>query len=150
MPEKTYRRVNLAKEQLETSLELFLRRRSFVSALTLAGAAEEILGRALSQSGEETTLQHEYPLIKPVEELFRKEPFNWKEFVKKKNLARNASKHMNDASVSTFTADLEDEALWMIVRACDNHRRLGLQETRLMKEFDDWFYEHVVGLEHEL
>ena len=150
MAEKTYQRVDLAKEQLENALELFLRRGSFVSALTLAGAAEEILGKALSQRGEKTTLQHEYPLIKPVEELFRNEPFSWKEFVEKKNLARNAAKHMKDASVSIVTADLADEALWMIVRACDNHARLGLQETPLMKEFEDWFYEHVVGLEYEV
>lgn len=150
MPEKTYQRVDLAKEQLENALELFLKRGSFVSALTLAGAAEEILGKALSQRGEKTTFQHEYPLIRPVEEVFRNEPFSWKEFVEKKNLARNAAKHMKDATVSIVTADLADEALWMIVRACDNHARLGLQETPLMKEFEDWFYEHVVGLEYEV
>ena len=150
MPLRTYQRVDLAKEQLETALELFLRRGSFVSALTLAGAAEEILGKALSQRGEKTTLEHEYPLIRPVEELFRYESFSWKEFVEKKNLVRNAAKHMKDASELIVTADLEDEALWMIVRACDNHARLGLQEAPLMKEFKAWFSEHVVGLEYEV
>jgi hypothetical protein len=34
----------------------------------------------------------------------------------------------------------------MIVRACHNHDLLGLPRTAKMREFQDWFYEHVVGL----
>ncbi len=150
VPEQTYERIELAKEQLEIALEMFLKRRSFVSALTLAGAAEEILGKALIQRGEKTTLQHECPLIEPVESLFRKTKYGWGEFIEKKNRARNAAKHMKDKSEATITADLEDEALWMIVRACDNHTRLGLELTPLMYEFENWFYTNVVGLEYEV
>lgn len=150
MPEQTYKRIDLAKEQLEIALKMFLGRRSFVSALTLAGVAEEILGKALIDRGKKTTLQHEFPLIKPVEDLFRKNPYDWGEFIKKKNRVRNAAKHMKNASEATITADLEDEALWMIVRACDNHARIELEPTALMKEFEDWFHENVVGLEHEV
>lgn len=40
-------RINLGIEQLDVALELFLEERSYVAALTLAGAAEEILGKAL-------------------------------------------------------------------------------------------------------
>ncbi|MCR4347057.1 MAG: hypothetical protein NUV55_07640 [Sulfuricaulis sp.] len=150
MPEQTYQRVDLAKEQLEVALEMFLKRGSFVSALTLAGAAEEILGETLIQRGEKTTLQHECSLIKPVEDLFRKKPYSWSEFTEKKNRVRNAAKHIKNASEATVTADIEDEALWMIVRACDNHARLGLEPTPLMQEFEEWFYKNVVGLEYEV
>ena len=150
MPEQIFQRVDLAKEQLEVALEMFLKRSSFVSALTLAGAAEEILGKTLIQRGEKTTLQHEYPLIKPVEDLFRKKPYSWSEFIEKKNRVRNAAKHIKNASEATVTADIEDEALWMIVRACDNHARLGLEPTPLMQEFEEWFYKNVVGLEYEV
>ena len=45
MAEQTYERIELAKEHLDLALDLFLSKRSMVSALTLAGAAEEILGR---------------------------------------------------------------------------------------------------------
>jgi hypothetical protein len=150
MPEQTYQRIDLAKEQLEIALEMFLKRCSFVSALTLAGAAEEILGKTLIQRDEKTTLQHEYLLIKPVENLFREKPYDWREFIEKKNRVRNAAKHLKEASKATITANFEDEALWMIVRACDNHMRLGLEPTPLMQEFDDWFYKNVVGLEYEV
>jgi hypothetical protein len=45
--DQTYNRVDLAAEQLDVALSLFLENQSLVSALTLAGAAEEILGKAL-------------------------------------------------------------------------------------------------------
>ena len=61
---------------------------------------------------------------------------------------RNAAKHMNDETESAVMADIEDEALWLIVRACDNHKRLGFEPTLLMLEFDNWFFENIIGLEY--
>lgn len=144
----SYQRIDLAREQLDVALEIFLSRKSHVSALTLAGAAEEIFGKTLTQCGEKTTLQHEHSIIAPVEELLRHKPFNWKEFIAEKNRVRNAAKHMNDETESFVMADIEDEALWLIVRACDNYRRLGLEPTLVMLEFDNWFFENIVGLEY--
>lgn len=143
-----YKRLDLAKEQLDVALEIFLSRKSYVSALTLAGAAEEIFGKSLTQRSEKTTLQHEHSVIAPVEELLQHKPYNWKEFISEKNRVRNAAKHMKDETESTVMADIEDDALWLIVRACDNYRRLGLEPTSLMLEFDNWFFENVVGLEY--
>ena len=48
--EQTYNRVDLANEQLDDAISLFLKGR-FASALMLASAAEEILGKSLSHSG---------------------------------------------------------------------------------------------------
>jgi hypothetical protein len=53
-------RVDLAIEQLDVALELFLSDRSDVSALTLAGAAEEILGRALALQGKLAAIDEGY------------------------------------------------------------------------------------------
>jgi len=47
MAEETYDRLALAKGQLDTALELFLDQKNYSSVITLAGAAEEIFGRAL-------------------------------------------------------------------------------------------------------
>jgi hypothetical protein len=52
--EQTYNRVDLATEQLEAALSLFLVEKSYVSTLTLAGAAAEALGKALSDRGEQS------------------------------------------------------------------------------------------------
>ena len=42
-------------------------------------------------------------------------------------------------------ANLEDGALRMFVRACDNHQRLDSEATPHMGELDDWFNENVAG-----
>lgn len=146
MTEQTHSRVELATEQLDVALELFLSKRSPVSALTLAGAAEEILGKALQFLGKNTTLEYEHTINAQVETFLRRQPFLWKDFINEKNRVRNAAKHMAQESETQVIANLEDEALWMLVRACDNHNRLGLQGTQRMQEFDNWFYENVVGI----
>lgn len=148
LPVLSYQRIDLAREQLDVALEIFLSHRSHVSALTLAGAAEEIFGKSLALRGEKTTLQHKHSIIAPVEELFQHKRYNWKEFITEENRVRNAVKHMKDETEATVVADIEDEALWLIVRACDNYRGLGLEPTSLMLEFDNWFFENVVDLEY--
>ena len=146
MAEASYRRIDLALEQLDVALELFLSKRSMVSALTLAGAAEEILGKTLKLNGRKTTLEFEHSAIEQVETFLRRQPFTWKDFIDEKNRVRNAAKHIGEESGAEIIADLEDEALWMLVRACDNHKRLDLPATSRMAEFEDWFYENVVGI----
>ena len=57
MPDTTSERTSLAAEQLDVAIEMFLASRSDVSALTLAGAAEEVLGQAVKLRGGENVLQ---------------------------------------------------------------------------------------------
>jgi hypothetical protein len=59
-----FERTNLAQKQLDVAIDLFLSKRCFVSSLTLVGAAEEILGKALTHGGKNNWLQHEYELTK--------------------------------------------------------------------------------------
>ena len=68
----------------------------------------------------------------------------WKDFIREKNASRNSAKHLNDQK--TLTADLEEAACWMLVRALANRRLLELPELGREREFDDWFYENVVGV----
>lgn len=146
MAEEIHDRVTLAKEQLDVALELFLSERSFVAALTLAGAVEEVLGKALALRGKKSTLQYEHSVIAPVEKFLRRQTLTWKVFIEEKNRVRNAAKHMDGQSQLTVHADLKDEALWMLVRACDNYNRLDLSTTDRMTEFNEWFYTNVVGI----
>lgn len=146
MIEQTHNRIDLAVEQLDVALSLFLEKNSYVSALTLAGAAEEILGKALSHHGKQTVLQYKYEAIEPVHKLLHRKPLLWAEYIADENRARNAAKHMASPSEDLIIIDLEDAALWMLVRACHNFERLDLPRTARMIEFDNWFYEHVVGV----
>ncbi len=144
---QTYDRIDLACEQLDCALELFLSQRSHVSALTLGGASEEILGQALRQIGSATTLDAMFPLVEPTQTLISGRSYTSKEYRNEKNRVRNAAKHMRNTSQRTIDADLEDEALWLIVRACDNYRRLNFPETERMAEFEEWFHKNVLGIE---
>ena len=142
---KRHDRVALAAEQLDCALHLFLNRKSFVSALTLAGAAEEVLGRALTLQQREASLGFAYQSHNWIHEALHGTSLLWKNFSFKENFARNAVKHMRELSDISIEVDIEDAALWMLVRACDNYRRLNLSPTDQMNAFDDWFNEHVIG-----
>jgi hypothetical protein len=146
MSEKTYQRVDLAIEQLDTALELFLSERSYASALTLAGAAEEILGQAISQKGQQDALRYKYDVLNSTHRELHGKTLEWKRFSDGENHARNALKHMRSRSEDTVTTDLQEAAIWMLVRACANYGAMDFARTDRMDSFDNWFYEHVVGV----
>ena len=67
------------------------------------------------------------------------------DFIKDENRALNAIKDMASATEPSVTLDLEEAASSMIVRACHNYDLLGLQRSAKMREFENWFDEHVIG-----
>jgi hypothetical protein len=145
--ERTYNKIDIAVDQLEQALSLFLSGESYASSLTLAGAAEEILGKAAEIEGIENSLRELHRKYNDPNLVWINPPKTWSEFTTKgKNVARNAVKHLSDESDLTFVCDLEDEALWMLVRAIDNYNRVGFNPTPRIKQFDDWFYENVIGI----
>jgi hypothetical protein len=148
MPEHMYLRVDLAREQLGVALELFLAGRSMVSVITLAGAAEEVLGKAVEFAGGENSLTYEYAFVRPIKEVFRSESYALSTFIFEMNHVRNAAKHLDDSAPSV-AADLEEEAVRMLVRACRNYDRLGFPMTPEMRVFDDWYMTNMVGISCE-
>jgi len=143
MEEVTYSRTNLAIEQLEVALDLFLRKRSYVASLTLAGAAEEILGKALSLQGKRTILEQWY-----INKAFINDPLNEQVslpiYAFQINQNRNSVKHMRSLGDATITLDLLEAAMWMLYRACANFEWLGFPPTKRMRSFDRWFIKYVV------
>ena len=127
------------------ALSLFIEKQSYASAITLAGAAEEVLGKEMVRRGQQPVLDWKFDQMGLVHELFHGKPLDRAKFMTEENLIRNALKHFDDMSSPHLTVDLEDAACWMLVRACENARRLGLNITNWW-EFDNWFYENVVGI----
>lgn len=136
----TKTRVDLAVEQLDVALEIFLEKRSYVSALTLAGASEEILGKALNLQNRGHALDEWYDQVNDVWGV------PWREFISKTNAARNAAKHLSSQNEMTVAFDPEIEAVWLLVRACENAKRLGFDETERMYLFNEWFYGDFIGV----
>jgi hypothetical protein len=143
--EHTYVRIDLAKEQLEVALALFLDHQSFASAITLAGAAEEIFGKALHRRGNQSVLEWKLSHMQVFHELLPWKEFRPKSFFAEENRTRNALKHFGENDTPTLTTNLEDAACWILVRACENAKRLELDIARF-NDFDNWFYEHVIGI----
>ena len=144
---RAYENVSLALEQLDDALSLFLDEKHYVSSLTLAGAAEEIFGQMVRHAGQDNFLSRKYTIIKPLEELFNKKLFSLKDLVELENRNRNAAKHWNPLDESRIIRDVEDAAIWMLVRALYNHDKLGLERTVRMREFETWFYENIIGID---
>jgi hypothetical protein len=105
MSDQTYNRIDFATQQIDDAISLFFKRH-YDCAWSFAAPADEIVRKALSDSG--------------------KESFQW------------------EYQPCGFT-EAEDIALWIIVRACRNYDLLGLPRTEKMREFENWFYEQVVG-----
>lgn len=145
MTEKTYDRIALAKEQLDTALYLFLDHRNYSSAITLAGAAEEIFGRSLTLKGGKSALDSSYESMAEFHRMIDGDELDKKLFVSKENLARDALKHLQESKGPTITFDLEEAACWMLVRSIQNGKELGLEFERY-HDFDSWFYENIVGV----
>jgi hypothetical protein len=148
MPIETYDRLSLAQEQLETALHLLLDLKSYSSAITLAGAAEEIFGKAITATGGKPALEYSYDSISEFHPAVHKSPLDKRQYIAEENTARNALKHLQAKDGPTVTLDLEVAACWMLVRALKNGQALGLEFDRY-QEFDSWFYELIVGAQHE-
>lgn len=136
MGERLLSRVDLAIEQLHIAISLFLKSHNLASALTLAGATEEILGAALGMRGQTNALQHWYQ-----GEAQQELELSWASFCARENRARNALKHLDQFSLDTKESiDLRDASAMMIYRACTNYEWLGYKPTKKMRVFERWFW----------
>lgn len=144
MEKNEHDRLDWATEQLEVAVELFLSKRSFVCALTLAGAAEEVLGNALIHKGQKNWRREEFELV-ALSERARKRQYDWKNFCEETNKARNAAKHFRRPQEKIIATDIENDSLQMIVRAIVNYRYLGLPEKLFIETFHTWYYDNVIG-----
>ncbi|MBK6854406.1 MAG: hypothetical protein IPG93_23210 [Burkholderiales bacterium] len=138
--------VALAAEQLDTAIEMFLAERSDVSALTLAGAAEEILGRVVKLAGSQNAIRQAYEASALTHRCLQGMDLKWQDFADGENYARNAAKHLLHEDKRHIELDLRRAAMWMVVRACANYERLDLVRTDRMRDFDNWFFDHEVGV----
>lgn len=145
MTENIYSRIELAKEQLELALALFLDNTSYASAITLAGAAEEVFGKGLSRQGKQSVFEWKLEQMNVVSSLLYGNQLSKKDFSAKENQIRNMLKHFDSKEDETFKADLEESACWLIVRACENASRLGVDISR-EREFNQWFLKNIIGL----
>ncbi len=139
--EETLSNLEIAHRQIERAIVIFLDDKDYVSALTLAGAAEEILGKLLNKEGKEHWLDSISEGALRVLG-FRKKELQTPEAAKaRKQIAsianhhKNMVKHYNSDGTITFLVDVA--AAEMIDRAISNYFDLTKRETGGMGRFKE-------------
>ena len=117
-PRLTKRRIALI--QLKQSLRL-LEQGDSVSALTLAGAADEILGQMARRKGVEPRVEYLAAGLGSLYEWAKKPRPTKKQLISRVNEIRNHLKHQDDGRNISVQADFEFEAEEMILRCMFNY-----------------------------
>lgn len=115
-------KTEVAFHQLKRSFLLFAREKDYLSALTLAGAADEILGKLVAKSDQSdtTALEDDVDLIRAIM-LKLGDSVTENEIRDYLLYPRNAAKHLLVGTRSDFTFDIREEAESFIERAVNNY-----------------------------
>lgn len=136
----TYDKLDVGREQLEVALRLYFEGAQFFAVITLAGAAEELLGAYVRAKGEATALEELVRGAVCMSSALFGSPSKPKDIVRVANLPRNASKHMDDEADSKVRVQLKQDATNLLSRAVDNYYRLmqhyELPESELVGRFN--------------
>lgn len=133
---KAYTRLELAANQLEAAISLFVAGRDRFSVITLAGAADVILSRLVINTGQanftESILRSELEQCGAdrTREEFGKE-INDTLFI-------NHLKHMDDDDAGYIDIDLEECTLAAILKALANYVTLAGRKDAFVQAFFVW------------
>lgn len=135
MTTQVYDKTLIAVTQLETALRLFVEGQDLFSALTLAGAAEEILGRLVSGEGKESSIESLKNAASEMHQHLFSEIIDPSVFGHLANRARNSLKHLGSPKQPRIALDVREEAVDMLNRAIDNYWALQESLTPPMERF---------------
>lgn len=128
-------KLDIAKRQLEAAINLHFSGGDYLAVITLAGAAEEILGKLLQRQGDRAMIDD---LVELDKEMTGGRPF---ETIRKEaNGARNSLKHANDPGEDQVTIE-PGEAVAMLARAMVNYVWLAKSSTPFMIRL----YDHLMA-----
>jgi hypothetical protein len=130
-----FTKLDIAVSQLETALRLYFDGGDLFSVITLAGAAEEILGRELQSRKKDSALDTDKAATAAISKAIFGRPASPKAVARLANRARNELKHMDPGGPRTVRMDPEDEANAILDRAILNYWRLTEDETPNMGRF---------------
>jgi hypothetical protein len=133
---ESHSKQQIALTQLETGLRLFQEASDYYSVVTLAGAADEILGRLLESRGGVTALVSLARASAAIHLKVHGVPSEEKVFIQRANLARNSLKHHDGRDEDPVRLDIREEAGDMLDRAISNYWALTHSMTPAMEAFE--------------
>lgn len=136
MQHENLTKFGIAERQLFKAIYLFCSKDDPITSITLAGAAEEILGKLAKCAGHTSVLDEEIKGLCELHQTVFGTSANPKEFADIINNPKNELKHLMSGNPVMF--DLEEEAVNLIQRGITNYQKLrpNLIITAFIK-FDD-------------
>lgn len=129
-------KLQAAKRQIQTAIDLYFLHGDLISVMTLAGAAEEICGNVLARNGKKNILSMMFDESRRLGLNFTSQ-----DVYNRSSVLRNALKHAKDSREDQFQFD-EEAAVLMLVRAVINFQLLGEKLTIEMEKFITWVKTH--------
>ncbi|MGC8101887.1 hypothetical protein [Metapseudomonas otitidis] len=123
-------KMEIAHQQLELALELFMSKTNYICAITLAGAAEEIFADLVKHRGGENHLYTQKRLIERIE----KKSISIKQLADIRHLYRNALKHADRDPDAILEFDEVLEAKAFLCGALTNYFKLDIEKAFPMME----------------
>jgi hypothetical protein len=111
---------DIALQQLIDSAKLYQKGR-YCSALTLAGDAEEILGKIAKKRTRRNQFEDEIEYLKSIYQSFNKSIPSNAELKKRINKAKNEMKHNDEGENSWVESDFENEFVLLFIKAVKNY-----------------------------
>ena len=137
---RSHSKLSVATEQLDTALGHYFGHRRYFSAITLAGAAEEILGVYLKIHRQPNAFNDDVEASLRVYRWLHGEAGSTKEISDSINRVKTASKHMMGKKDVKLTCDPRESAREILDRAVSNYYRLmsfePLEETPRIRRFN--------------
>lgn len=130
-----YSKKKVAEHQLDRAIRLLLDDHDAISAVTLAGAAEEILGKLVEASGEKSSIGSFIDDCLLIGRVAHGEEWKPKVFAEMANHTRNSLKHLVDGS---DVCVIEEAACEMIDRAVQNLWKLDGIESEHVRRYEVW------------
>ena len=140
MMTRNYSKLEIATQQLDTALRLFFWKKEYFSAITLAGAAEEILGVYLKRHNQPNAFDQDLESSLRVYQWLFKSVGSRNTIRNLINRTKNSAKHMMGTSDVALRCNAKAEAKEVLDRAVSNYYSLmcfeKLQETQRIKKFN--------------
>lgn len=133
---QAHEKQQVALMQLETALRLWSEGTDYYSVVTLAGAADEILGRLLESRGGVTALASLTQASVAIHLIVHGVAGDEKKIADRANRARNALKHFRSGGEHVVELDIHQEAVDMLDRAISNYWALTNSLSPTMEGFE--------------
>jgi len=133
---RSHSKFDIAANQLESAIGLFVSDRDKFSAITLAGAADTIFNQLLLDQGKENFTDHTRKLVAEKTGMLVVRGEHGREI---NNILRiNALKHMDKNDGEHIVMDLDECALGAILKAVVNYIDLAGREVNFIQAFLYW------------